>query len=107
MNSTLLNASNILLEGTYYISGLLICIIPCCWPNTDNCIIDVDFLCFVGYDMGATANGSEFTTILPMELSNTTVPNVPIEPPLDKCNYYIKRDTPTDNQTIVFFPEVK
>ena len=57
--------------------------------------------------MGVTSNNSEFTTISPIELSTTTVPDVPIEPPLDKCNYYIKPETPGDNQTIVFFPEVK
>ena len=61
----------------------------------------------VGYDMGVTSNNSEFTTISSIELSNTTVPDVPIEPPLDKCNYYIKPETPGDNQTVVFFPEVK
>lgn len=41
-----------------------------------------------------------------IEFSNmTTVPSIPIDPPLEKCNYYIRKGHGSENETIVLFQE--
>ena len=53
------------------------------------------------------SNHTNSTTPIVLEFSTgtTTVPFIPIEPPVEKCNYYISQTHGSDNETFVLFKE--